>query len=102
MDWGGWLIFCTKDIILASKREVNGVLSIGQNATIGDMGWKTMPVAVCDVCGHRWIPETEDPSNCPSKECRSMLWNKGGVDGRTREARIKAGRSRKATATKKR
>src|ERR1700757_2892128 len=28
---------------------------------------------------------------CPSEECRSMLWNKGGVHGRRREARIKAG-----------
>jgi hypothetical protein len=34
-------------------------------------------------------------------ECRSTLWNKGGVDGRTREARIKAGRSRKVLANKK-
>jgi len=25
------------------------------------------------------------------QECRSTLWNKGGVDGRTREARIKVG-----------
>ena len=48
----------------------------------------------------RWIPETENPPNCPSKKCRSTLWNKGGVDGRTREARIKAGRSHK-TATRK-
>jgi hypothetical protein len=55
---------------------------------------------VCDVCGHRWIPETENPPHCSSKKCRSALWNKGGVDGRTREARIKAGRSRKR-ATKK-
>jgi hypothetical protein len=38
-----------------------------------------------------WIPETENPPNCPSKKCRSTLWNKGEVDGRTREARIKAG-----------
>ena len=64
------------------------------------MGWMRMRIAVCDVCGHRWIPETENPPNCPSKKCRSTLWNKGGVDGRTREARIKTGRSRK-TAIKK-
>jgi len=50
-------------------------------------------LAECDVCGHRWIPENEEPPNCPSKKCRSTLWNKGGLDGRTREARIKAGRS---------
>lgn len=59
------------------------------------MGWMRMRIAVCDVCGHKWIPETENPPNCPSKKCRSTLWNKGGVDGRTREARIKTGRSRK-------
>ena len=64
------------------------------------MGWTRMRIAVCDVCGHRWIPETENPPNFPSKKCRSTLWNKGGVDGRTREARIKAGRSHK-TATRK-
>jgi hypothetical protein len=65
-----------------------------------DMGWKTMRVAVCDVCGHRWIPESENPPNCPSKKCRSTLWNKGGVDGRTREARIKMGRSRRTGSAK--
>jgi hypothetical protein len=42
----------------------------------------------------RWIPETENPPNCRSKKCRSTLWDKDGVDGRTKEARIKAGRSR--------
>jgi len=31
-----------------------------------------------------------------------MLWDRGGVDGRTREARIKAGRSRKAKTKKNR
>ena len=66
----------------------------------GDMGWMQMRIAVCDVCGHRWIPETENPSNCPSKKCRSTLWDKNGVDGRTREARIKTGR-RHRTITKK-
>ena len=49
-----------------------------------------MLVAVCDVCGHRWIPEVENPTLCPKKDCRSTLWNKGGLDGRTREARKKA------------
>ena len=67
-----------------------------------DMGWKTMRVAVCDVCGHRWIPETQNPPNCPSNKCRSTLWNKGGIDGRTRAARIKAGRSHKAAVKKHR
>jgi hypothetical protein len=63
----------------------------------GCMGWTTMRVAVCDVCGHRWMPETGNPTNCPSKKCRSALWNKGGVDGRTRGARITAERSRRTT-----
>jgi len=75
-------------------------MSFVQNTTYnGDMAWKMMRVAECDVCGHRWIPETENPPNCPSKKCRSTLWNKGGIDGRTREARIRTGRSR--TGTKK-
>ena len=64
------------------------------------MGWTRMRIAVCDVCGHRWIPETGNPPNCPSKKCRSTLWDKGGVDGRTREARIKTGRSRKTPLRK--
>jgi hypothetical protein len=92
----------TGHIIGAEPTKVNGVLSIGQNAIIAAMGWKTMRVAVCDVCGHRWIPESENPPNCPSKKCRSTLWDKAGVDGRTREARIKTGRSRKTMARKNR
>ena len=68
----------------------------------GNMGWMRMRIAVCDVCGHLWIPETQNPSNCPSKKCRSTLWDKGGVDGRTRLARIKTGRSRRNTAKKNR
>jgi len=53
-----------------------------------------MRVAVCDVCGHRWIPEVEDPPLCPRKSCRSTLWDKNGVDGRTKAAREKAGKAR--------
>ena len=34
------------------------------------------------------------------EECRSTLWNKGGIDGRTREARIKVMRSSRTTAKK--
>ena len=57
------------------------------------MAWTTMKVAVCDVCGHRWIPEVDNPPLCPKKDCRSTLWNRRGMDGRTREARKKkAGR----------
>jgi hypothetical protein len=33
---------------------------------------------------------------------RKMLWNKGGVDGRTREARIKVERSPKTTTMRHR
>jgi hypothetical protein len=59
------------------------------------MGWKTMKVAVCDVCGHTWIPQVEKPALCASQKCRSTLWDRGGMDGRTREAKAKTGRSRK-------
>jgi hypothetical protein len=57
-------------------------------------------IAVCDECGDRWIPETENPPNCPSKKARSTPWDKAGIDGGSREARIKAGRSRKTAAKK--
>jgi hypothetical protein len=53
------------------------------------MGWKMKRVAVCDVCGHEWIAIAENPSICASKKCRSRLWNSGGVDGRTKEAKKK-------------
>jgi hypothetical protein len=46
-------------------------------------------VAVCDVCGFAWLPQVPHPKLCASKKCRSTLWDKGGVDGRTREARSK-------------
>lgn len=26
----------------------------------------------CKQCGHRWIPRTEDPLECPS--CKSRKW----------------------------
>jgi len=59
------------------------------------MGWKMMKIAVCDVCGHRWIAQVEQPKYCASQKCRSALWDSGGVDGRTLEARVKTGRSRR-------
>lgn len=59
------------------------------------MGWTRMRVTVCDVSGHMWLPEIHISPNCPSNACRLTLWDKGGVDGRTREARIKTGRSRR-------
>jgi hypothetical protein len=65
------------------------------------MGWRMQRVAVCDVCGHVWIPSVEHPKLCASKKCRSTLWDKGGVDGRTKEAKAKAGRGKKAGDTKK-
>jgi hypothetical protein len=66
------------------------------------MGWKMMRVAVCDVCGHVWIPSVEHPTLCASKKCRSTLWDKGGVDGRTKEAKAKAGRGKKTVGQEKR
>lgn len=60
-----------------------------------------MKVAVCDKCGHRWIPEVENPPLCPKKDCRSTLWDKGGVDGRTKAARKnKAGHPSKKAVKK--
>jgi ribosomal protein L37AE/L43A len=31
----------------------------------------------CDVCGHRWLPDTDQviPAQCPSRQCRSRRWN---------------------------
>ena len=65
------------------------------------MAWKMMKVAQCEVCGHRWIPEIENPTLCPKKDCRSTLWNRGGVDGRTREARKKKKAGRQQPKVKK-
>jgi hypothetical protein len=66
------------------------------------MGWKMLRVAVCDVCGHTWIPTVENPALCASKKCRSTLWDRGGIDGRTREAKAKAERRKKAGAIRAR
>lgn len=34
-------------------------------------------IAVCDVCGHRWIPEGDkEPVRCPRRRCRSVAWNR--------------------------
>jgi hypothetical protein len=74
----GGTVFCPKDRIY----------NVG-------MAWKMMRVAECDVCHHRWIPEVENPPLCPRKSCRSTLWNKGGVDGRTKEARGESGKKRR-------
>lgn len=64
------------------------------------MGWKMLKVAVCDVCGHTWIPSVAHPALCASKKCRSTLWDRGGVDGRTREARVKAKRGKRTPKQK--
>ena len=58
------------------------------------MAYITEKVAVCDVCGFKWIPRTRHPSTCASQKCRSRLWNSGGVDARTKEGRRKAEESR--------
>src|ERR1035437_2019718 len=50
------------------------------------MGWRMQKVAVCDVCGHVWIPSVEHPKLCASKQWRSTLWDRGGVDGRDRKS----------------
>lgn len=36
-------------------------------------------VAHCDECEHEWIPEGEYPKRCPSRECRAVNWNQGGM-----------------------
>ena len=59
-----------------------------------------MKIAVCDVCGHTWIPQVEHPALCASSKCRSTLWDRGGLDGRTREAKAKTGRGRKSSPKK--
>jgi hypothetical protein len=66
------------------------------------MGWKLKRIAFCDVCGHEWIAQVENPTICGSKKCRSTLWNKGGIDGRTKEARNGGGHSKKVARQKKR
>ena len=36
-------------------------------------------VMVCDECGKRWLPESENlPAQCPNRDCRSRKWNKSG------------------------
>jgi hypothetical protein len=56
------------------------------------MAWKMKKIAVCDVCGNQWLPLVENPTICASKKCRSRLWNRGGIDGRTKEAKAKRGK----------
>lgn len=41
------------------------------------MQWVTRKVAVCDECGHEWLPKGEAPKQCPSRKCRSRRWNSG-------------------------
>jgi hypothetical protein len=62
-----------------------------------DMGWRMQKVAVCDVCGFAWLPKVPNPKLCASKKCRSTLWDKGGVDGRTKEARGKKKRGQRTS-----
>ena len=36
-------------------------------------------VMVCDECGKRWLPESENlPVQCPNRDCRSRNWHKSG------------------------
>jgi hypothetical protein len=46
-------------------------------------------VAKCDVCGFERLTRKKNPKQCASQKCRSALWNSGGLDGRTKEARLK-------------
>lgn len=36
-----------------------------------------VPVMHCDECEHEWIQRVEEglPTRCPSRKCRSRLWN---------------------------
>lgn len=61
------------------------------------MGWKTIRACCCDVCGHVWIPSVPNPKLCASKKCRSTLWDRNGIDGRTREARSKKKRGQRTS-----
>lgn len=53
--------------------------------TLYHRDWYTVPmvttgrIAVCDECGHRWLPASESlPARCPSRKCRSVGWNAAG------------------------
>lgn len=40
------------------------------------MGMIEKTICRCDVCGHEWIQEgPKPPAICPSRKCRSSLWN---------------------------
>jgi rubrerythrin len=49
-------------------------------------------VYVCDVCGHRWLPEREGlPKQCPSRKCRSAMWNGAKQRGRPKKETMEEG-----------
>lgn len=39
------------------------------------MGYESVKVWVCDVCGHRWIAGELVPTHCASSKCRSRKWD---------------------------
>jgi predicted Zn-ribbon and HTH transcriptional regulator len=36
-------------------------------------------ICVCDVCGHRWLPETTKPLPARCAKCKSVLWNREAI-----------------------
>lgn len=42
-----------------------------------DMAWEQRKCAVCDECGHTWLP-AGFPKRCA--KCKSILWNRGGMN----------------------
>jgi len=52
--------------------------TMGQAVYQWDMSWEQRRVAVCDGCGHVWLPDGY-PRRCA--KCKSTKWNIGGEDG---------------------
>lgn len=36
--------------------------------------WEWAEIAVCDWCGHRWLPDSGVPKRCA--KCKKVTWNK--------------------------
>jgi hypothetical protein len=54
----------------------------------------------CDVCGHEWLVNGEEPKQCTSGKCRSRKWN--GGEGCRAEPRLKTSRSEPSGGSRKR
>lgn len=46
------------------------------------MAWKTVHLAICNLCGWVWITGDEKPKQCG--KCRSRQWDKGDDDAQSR------------------